>query len=63
MYEKKQVVIKSPDVSKMQVVVIDSRTRIYIALDADPEAAKIRYIAKLESQNTFYARSRKSIAS
>ena len=62
MYEKKQVVIKSPDLSKMQVVVIDSRTRIFIEQGLDAEAAMLRYIAKLESQNTFYARSRRSIA-
>jgi hypothetical protein len=62
MYEKKQVVYKSPDLSKMQVVVIDGRTRIYIEQGSDPEEARIRYITKLESQNTFYARSRRSIA-
>ncbi len=63
MYEKKQVVFKSPDLSKLQVVVIDSRTRIYIALGTDPEEAKIRYLSKLEAKNTFYARSRKPIES
>jgi hypothetical protein len=62
MYEKKQAVFHSPDLSKLQVVVIDSRTRIYIALDADPEEAKIRYISRLEAKNNTYARSRKPIA-
>jgi hypothetical protein len=61
MYEKKQINLKSPDLSKLQVVVIDSRTRIYVALGTDPEEAKIHYIAKLEAKNTFYSRSRKPI--
>jgi hypothetical protein len=61
MYEKKQPVFHSPDLSKMQVVVIDNRTRIYIAIDADPEEAKLRYITRLEAKNTSYAKSRKPI--
>lgn len=43
MYEKKQPVFKSPDLTKMQLVAIDQRTKIYIALDADPEEARKRY--------------------
>jgi len=43
MYEKKPIVIKSPDLSKMQAVVINFRTIIYIALGDDPEEAKKRY--------------------
>ncbi|HUV01399.1 MAG TPA: hypothetical protein VMW32_10585 [Bacteroidales bacterium] len=42
-FEKKQAVFKSPDLSKLQVVVIDHRTKLYIALDADPEEARNRY--------------------
>jgi hypothetical protein len=45
LYEKKQVVYKSPDLNKMQVVVIDHRTKIYIALGADPEEARSRYFS------------------
>jgi hypothetical protein len=45
-FEKKQLVFKSPDLNKMQVVVIDHRTKIYIALDADPEEARARYFAR-----------------
>jgi len=45
-YDKKQSVFKSPDLNKMQVVVIDHRTKIYIALDADPEEARIRYMSR-----------------
>jgi hypothetical protein len=61
MYEKKQVVFKSPDLSKLQVVIIDDRTRIYVALDADPEESRIKYIEKLEAKNGIYARSRRPI--
>jgi len=43
---KKQFVFKSPDLSKLQEVVIDLRTRIYIPLGADPEEAKVRYLAR-----------------
>lgn len=43
---KKQFVFKSPDVSKLQEVVIDLRTRIYIPLGADAEEAKVRYLAR-----------------
>jgi putative ubiquitin-RnfH superfamily antitoxin RatB of RatAB toxin-antitoxin module len=43
MYEKKQPVFKSPDLTKMQLVAIDQRTKIYIALDADPDEARKRY--------------------
>ncbi len=46
MFEKKQIVFKSPDLNKMQVVVIDHRTKIYIALGADPEEARSRYFAR-----------------
>lgn len=44
-FEKKQTVFKSPDLNKLQAVVIDHRTKIYIALDADPEEARARYFS------------------
>jgi len=47
MYEKKQNDYKSPDLMKLQVVIIDLRTRIYIALDADPEEARSRYLSRV----------------
>ena len=50
MYEKKQMNVKSPDLSKMQAVVIDFRTIIYIAQGADPEEAKNRYLSRLEAK-------------
>lgn len=46
MNEKKITVFKSPDVTKMQEVVIDVKTIIYIALGADPEEAKNRYLSR-----------------
>lgn len=43
MFDKKQNTFKSPDMSKLQEVVIDVKTRIYIAMDANPEEARERY--------------------
>jgi len=43
MIEKKPVVFKSPDLSKLKEVVINHKTRIYIAQDAKVEEAKERY--------------------
>ncbi len=40
---KKIPVFKSPDLSKLQEVIIDARTRIYIAIGADPAEARDRY--------------------
>lgn len=50
MFEKKQVVFKSPDLNKLQAVVIDHRTKIYIALTADPEEARNRYFLRIASK-------------
>lgn len=36
----------SPDLGKLQEVVIDHRTKIYIAIDADPVEAKKRYLIR-----------------
>jgi hypothetical protein len=47
MLDKKSNNIKSPDLSKLKEVVIDHRTRIYIAPEADIELAKERYLARL----------------
>jgi hypothetical protein len=52
MYEKKQVVFKSPDLSKMREVIIDHRTKIYIAPGADIEEAKNRYLSRLTFKRT-----------
>jgi hypothetical protein len=50
MYEKKQNNFKAPDLNKMQMVIIDSRTKIYIPLGADPKEAKTRYLSRFETK-------------
>ncbi len=47
MFEKKAVVFKSPDLSKMKEVIIDHRTKIYINPEQDSEEAKSHYLARL----------------
>jgi hypothetical protein len=46
MFEKKPNIVKSPDLSKLKEVIIDHRTKIYIALDADIEEARSRYLSR-----------------
>ncbi len=48
--KRKQTVHKTPNTAKMQEVVIDGRTRIYIDIDADPEQARKRYLARLAAR-------------
>ncbi len=43
MQEKKTTIFKTPDITKMQEVVINARTKLYIAVGADPEEARSRY--------------------
>ena len=47
MYEKKPASFVSPDLSKLQAVVIDIKTILYIALDADPKLARSAYLARV----------------
>jgi len=49
--EKKNKFFGSPDLSKLQEVKIDFRTKIYIAIGADPEEAKTRYLERLVNRN------------
>ena len=51
MFEKKQSNFKAPDLTKMQEVIIDARTKIYIELGADPDDARSRYMSRLEAKN------------
>jgi hypothetical protein len=37
---------KSPDLSNLKAVVIDHRTTIYIAMDADVETAREKYLTR-----------------
>ena len=50
MYEKRAETIKSPDLSKLKEVIIDHRTKIYIAPDADIEEARFRYFNRLTAK-------------
>ena len=50
MFEKKNATFKSPELDKLQAVVINLRTTIYIAIGADPEKARERYFARLEEK-------------
>lgn len=43
MQERKQNNFKTPDITKMQEVVINPRTKIYIAVGANAEEARSRY--------------------
>ena len=46
MYDKRTSAFKSPDMKKMIEVVIDSRTKIYIAQGMDPKKARSKYLSK-----------------
>ena len=50
MQEKKQMAFKTPDITRMQEVVINARTKIYIAVGADPEEARSRYQARQDAK-------------
>lgn len=47
MYDKKPTSFVSPDLSKLQAVVIDIKTILYIALDADPKLARENYYLRI----------------
>ncbi|MEI8048638.1 MAG: hypothetical protein WCI92_14755 [Bacteroidota bacterium] len=48
MSEKKGNNFESPNINKMQAVVIDNKTTIYIDLGADPDEAKKRYLSRID---------------
>ena len=50
MYEKRSTTFKSPDLEKLQAVVIDLKTTIFIAIGADPGKARKRYFARFEER-------------
>jgi hypothetical protein len=52
MFEKKAVVFKSPDLSKLREVIIDHRTKIYIAPGADIDEARNRYLTRILNRRT-----------
>lgn len=63
MVEKKQNNFKTPDLSKLQEVIIDGRTKIYIADGADPEEARSRYLSRIEAKNKMLVVTKKAVAS
>lgn len=61
MSEKKQNNYTTPDLTKLQVVTIDEKTKIYIALNADPEEARNRYFSRIGAKSKLYFANRKPI--
>jgi hypothetical protein len=61
MQEKKQIVFKTPDITKMQEVVINHRTKIYIAVGADPDEARDRYQARQDAKGKVLIMSKKPV--
>jgi len=50
MREKKTHNFQSPDLNKLQGVIVDHKTTIYIPFGADPEKAKNRYLHQMNSK-------------
>jgi hypothetical protein len=48
MQEKKRIIFKSPDITKMQEVIINYKTKIYIPIGGDPEEARSRHLNRGE---------------
>jgi hypothetical protein len=48
---KQIVVFKSPDLSKLQEVVIDFITKIYVPIGADTEKAKQHFLSRRNAMN------------
>lgn len=63
MQEKKQIVFKTPDITRMQEVIINDRTRIYIAIGADAEEARTRYWARQDAKGKVLLTPKKAAAS
>jgi len=50
MSDKKTHNFQSPDLNKLQGVVVDHKTTIYISLGDDPVKAKNRYLYQMNSK-------------
>ena len=61
MQEKKQTVFKTPDITRMQEVVINPRTKIYKAIGADPEEARSRYWARQDAKGKVLLTPKKAV--
>ena len=47
---KRKTAFQSPDTHKLQEVIIDYRTKIYIGLDASADEARTRYLNRLDAK-------------
>lgn len=63
MVEKKAVHFKTPDLATLQEVIINGKTRIYIAVGADPEEARSRYLSRVEAKTKSLIANRKVVES
>ncbi len=63
MQDKKQTTFRTPDITKMQEVVINHRTKIYIAIGADPEEARNRYWARQDAKGKVLIPVKKAVVS
>ncbi len=54
MHDKKMTSFESPDLRKLQAVVINARTTIFIDKDADPDEAKRLYEERHQPVNRKY---------
>jgi hypothetical protein len=61
MLDRKQNIFKTPDITKMQEVVINPRTKLYIAIGADPEEARSRYWARQDAKGKVIFVSKKTV--
>ena len=50
MAEKKKNNFPSPDLNKMQTVIVDFKTKIFIPKGDDPVKAKIRFLEKINAK-------------
>ena len=50
MKDKKIKTFQTPDLNKLQGVVVDHKTTIYIPVGEDPVKAKSRYLDKMNSK-------------
>ena len=50
MAEKKKINFQSPNLNNLQRVEIDHKTVIFIAMGADPEKAKRRYLEQINAK-------------
>ncbi len=63
MFEKKPTAYKSPDLTDLQEVIINDKTKLYIAVGADPEEARTRYFSRNDIKNKQLIIPNKKVAS